>query len=286
MLNISSQNLGINSFGVFSPLSPYGQSMEDLFIKIATERGLSVQSANYPLDDIKIWTEISENFLESTLEEDETLPEVNAPFDAIFFPDAWRNMDLLISTMHYHGAHKKVMLGNSLWEQSLNQSQNFNPTTFALTLFPVAYDPEQETSLNKAFKDSFVETELVPSDWSALGFDFLLMSSQLNLTKRLRASSVNDRLSTLQMDYVGAPFYWTPQGIANRSLFINQPARSGRVPFNLAQFVKYKDAGGAIPNKSTDVLTEEMLKKQEKQALKEIDSLIDNIMSTSITEPN
>ena len=285
VLDISSQNLGIYTFGVFSPISPYGKSMEELFIRMANSKGFSTQSAGYPLDDLKAWTKISETFLDSRLEKDEKLPTTHAPFDAIFFPDAWRNMDLLISTMHYHGGHTKIMLGNSLWEQSLNQSQNFNPNTFALTIFPVAYDATQETPINASFKNSITSAGLTPNDWSALGFDFMLMANQLNLTDRERASEINARLSALQLNYVGAPFSWTPQGIASRKLFLSQPARSGRVPLDLAAFMRYRDAGGAIPNKSKSVFTEETLKKQEKQALEKIDSLIDNIMSTSITAP-
>ena len=285
VLNISSQSLGIQSFGVFAPSSPYGKSIENLFTQMAKSRGFSVQSANYPVDDLKSWTKISKNFLDSRIYDEKKLPKVNAPFDAIFFPDAWRNIDLLISTMHYHGANEKIMLGNALWEQSLNQPQNFNPTTFALTLFPVAYDQERATPLNEEFAASIKSTGVNPTDWSALGFDFIMMINELNLTKKVNSSSINSRLSTLQTTYVSAPFHWTTQGIASRNLFIDQPARSGRVPLDITKFLQYRTAGGSLPNISKQVLTEELMKTQEKQALEEIDALIDSIMSTS-TIPN
>jgi len=289
VLNISSEKLGIYSFGVFTPQSPYGASMGKLFTDMATSRGLSVQSADYPVDDLKKWTKNAKIFLDSRPASRANwrkvragLPDVHAPFDAIFFPDSWRNIDFLISTMHYHGAQTKVMLGNLLWEQSLNHPQNFNPKTFALTLFPVAYEPTQETPINTKFKDSLAKASISPNDWSALGFDFMLMSSQLNLTKKLEAPEINARLNALQIKYVGAPFYWTPQGIAHRMLFIDQPARSGRIPLNLEHFMRYKSRGGAIPNRGESMLTEEVLKKQEKRALEEVDTLIENIMSRPI----
>lgn len=54
-------------------------------------------------------------------------------------------MDMLISTLHYNGAHQKIMLGSALWEQSLSSAHGLNPSTFALTIFPGVWDAQAAT---------------------------------------------------------------------------------------------------------------------------------------------
>ncbi len=279
MLNVASNQLGIKSFGVFAPANSYGSSMDTLFTQIALTQGLNVESAFYPTDDIQAWANSTKDFLMASVPEDnKTLPEIHANFDAIFFPASWRDMDQLISTMHYQGAYDKVMLGTLLWEQSLNQAQNINPKTFALTLFPVAYEPNLDTELNTKYKALLAQAGVQINDWTALGFDFLLMAGKLGLDQRLHASQINSRLQNLNAEFVSAPFQWDFQGISHRQLFINQPARIGRVPFDLNRFIEYRNNGRVLPNDSPEPQVSHSLQVQEQEALKQIDSLINEIL--------
>ncbi len=280
VLNVASNQLGINSFGVFAPANSYGSSMDNLFIQIASSRGLLVESAFYPTDDIKSWANLSRDFLKADEPEDnKTLPEIKANFDAIFFPGPWKDMDQLISTMHYQGGHEKIMLGTLLWEQSLNQIQSINPSTFGLTIFPVAYEPNLDSELNTEFKELMFQMGIEVNDWSALGFDFLMMASQLGLTERLEAIQINARLQNLNYDAVSAPFQWDQYGNSHRQLFINQPARIGRLPFDIGRFVQYRTGNGDLPNQSPKALSDETLQNQEQEALDQVDDLIDEILA-------
>lgn len=275
VLNVAQQDLGIRSFGSFYQDNAYGKGMNNLFTQKAKERGLSVFSMAYPAEDISELNTLSQNFLDSSTPEKGELPIAKRPIDAIFFPDVWKNMDMLISYMHYHGGHKKIMFGTSLWEQSLNNPVNINPQTFALTLFPVAYDSRRESPYKDFFQKELDSQNSIGTDWIALGFDFVLMSSRLQLEEKASSSEINRRLASLKVDYVSAPFVYDSDGRVTRELIINQPSRNGRMPYNKDAFLTYLKNGKALPN-----LDEKSKEKQEwQQQENELDELIQSILN-------
>ena len=178
---------------------------------------------------------------------------------------------MIISYMHYHGGHKKIMLGTSLWEQSLNNPVSINLQTFALTLFPVAYDSYRESPYKDFFQQELSRKNSIGTDWIALGFDFVLMSSRLQLTERKTSQEINKLLSTIKVDYVGAPFVYSSSGQLSRELIINQPSRNGRMPYDKNAFLTYRKNGRELPN--MDQVSRE---KQEENAL---DDLIQSILN-------
>lgn len=275
VLNVAQRDLGIRSFGSFYQDNAYGKGMNSLFVQKAKERGLSVFSMAYPPNDINELNSLTQKFLDTKTPEKGKLPIAKRPIDAIFFPDVWKNMDMLISYMHYHGGHKKIMLGTSLWEQSLNTPVNINPQTFALTLFPVAYDSHRESPYKDFFQKELDSLHSIGTDWIALGFDFVLMSSRLQLEEKTTSQEINRRLAGLKVDYVGAPFIYASDGKVRRELIINQPARSGRMPYNKDAFLTYMKNGKSLPN-----LDEETKEKQEKQQQENaLDELVQSILN-------
>lgn len=275
VLNVAQRDLGIRSFGSFYQNNAYGKGMNNLFVQKARERGLAVFSMEYPANDIKNLNSLTQKFLDAKTPEKGKLPIAKRPIDAIFFPDVWKNMDMLISYMHYHGGHKKIMLGTSLWEQSLNTSVNINPQTFALTLFPVAYDSHRESPYKEYFQKELDSRHSIGTDWIALGFDFVLMSSRLQLEERKTSSEINRMLSSLKVDYISAPFVYAPNGTLTRELIINQPARNGRMPYNKDAFLTYRKEGKDLPNLD-EATKEKQEKQQEENAL---DDLIQSILN-------
>lgn len=279
VLDVATTDLGITDFGSFAPDNLYGKHMQNLFDETARGRGLTVTSANYPPNEPKTWTAITQSFLQSEEPEERIeMPIVKSTFEAIFLPDSWRNMDLMVSNIHYNGALNKVILGTSLWEQSLNQRMSFNTKTFALTLFPVAYDAKHNSKYSVDFRKALLDNGHIPSDWSALGFDFMLMASQLGLNELLPSQEINKHLAALSINYVSAPFVWDNQGLLRRKLFINQPSREGRVPYNKAEFIEYRKNGGVLPNREIHGDAIKAADAQEQQALDELDSLIQTIV--------
>lgn len=274
VINVAQNDLGITRFGSFYQDNTYGNGMNRLFTQAAQERGLSVYSKSYPEKEAQDFNAITKNFLDATTPEKGKLPVVRRPIDAIFLPDIWKKMDTILSYMQYHGAHKKVILGTSLWEQSLSNPVNINPQTFALTLFPVSYDSKRESPYKDFFQAELTSQQSKGTSWIALGFDFVLMSSRLQLDEKKPATEINQRLAGLKVDYIGAPFTYAQNGKLSRELIINQPSRSGRTPFNKDAFLNYQKDGKVLPNLDDDTRNKQE-KEQEENAL---DALIKSIV--------
>ena len=274
VINVAQNDLGIKSFGSFYQDNTYGKGMNNLFTKIAQERSLSVYSTSYSDKEMKDFNNLTKNFLNATTPEKGKLPIARRPMDAIFLPDVWKKMDMIISYMHYHGGHKKIMLGTSLWEQSLSNPINMNPETFALTLFPVSYDSKRESPYRDFFQAELDKQQSMGTSWIALGFDFVMMSSRLQMGEKRSSEEINRRLANLKVDYIGAPFHYAKDGKLSRELIINQPARSGRTPYDKETFLSYQKDGKVLPNLDDDT-KEKLTKEQEENAL---DALVNSIL--------
>lgn len=275
VINVAQNDLGITRFGSFYQDNTYGNGMNTLFTQIAQERGLSVYSKSYPEKESQDFNGITKNFLDATTPPKGKMPTVRRPIDAIFLPDIWKKMDTILSYMQYHGAHKKVILGTSLWEQSLSNPVSINPQTFALTLFPVSYDSQRESPYKEFFQTELTKQQNKGTSWIALGFDFVLMSSRLQLDKRKSSSEINQRLAAMNVDYIGAPFKYDQNGKLSRELIINQPSRSGRTPYDKETFLRYQKDGKILPNLD-DTTKNKIEKEQEENAL---DALIKSILN-------
>lgn len=275
VINVAQNDLGVTNFGSFHQDNTYGNGMNNLFTKIAQERGLSVYSTSYSDKETKDFNTITKNFLNATTPAKGKMPIARRPMDAIFLPDVWKKMDMIISYMHYHGGHKKIMLGTSLWEQSLSNPINMNPQTFALTLFPVSYDSKRESPYRDFFQAELTKQQSMGTSWIALGFDFVMMSSRLQMGEKRSSEEINRRLANLKVDYIGAPFLYARDGKLSRELIINQPARNGRTPYDKETFLLYQKDGKVLPNLD-DAAKDKITKEQEESAL---DALVHSIVN-------
>lgn len=248
VLDFAAGELGIRSYGVLAPQDPYGQRMAELFLQAAGQRGLDVATGSYPPEDMKSWTKITGNFVGAVATERGRIPRARASFEAVFLPDSWKNMDMLISTLHYHGASRMVMLGTSLWEQGLSSVRGLTPSTFALAVFPGAWNSQADSAAARALIGDMAPAGRSIDDWTVLGFDFVRFAAALGLDAPLDAAALNQRLSATTLDWAGAPITWNGQGQASRRLFLFQPTRDGMIPLDRAAFRAYRDGGGRLPN--------------------------------------
>ncbi len=227
--------LGVSSLGIFSNGKSYAERMSADFEKEALARGFSVERGTYTADDMSAWTKESAAFLKTKVGEQRgSIPEAQAPFNGIFIADSWKNMEMLVSTLNYNGAHRKLILGTSLWEQSLGPSSRSNPATFGLTVFPASWDAASASAGSAAFLAAMTARASRPDDWSALGYDFVQMAAALGLASDWNAPMLNERLSALSgVEWAAAPVSWDANGIASRRLFLLRPAAVGSAPADL-----------------------------------------------------
>ena len=227
--------LGINSFGIFSNGKSYAERMGAAFEKEALARGFSVERGSYAADDMSAWTKDTSAFLQTEIGEQRgSIPESKAAFNGIFLADSWKNMEMLVSSLNYNGAHKKIIFGTSIWEQSLGASSRSNPATFGMTVFPASWDATASTAGPSAFRAAMEARSARPDDWSALGYDFVQTAAAVGLGADWNVSMLNECLAALpQIDWAGAPVIWNEDGIASRRLFLLQPASVGSRPARL-----------------------------------------------------
>ena len=249
LIDIASTEMGITNYGVFAPSNRYGEGMADLFRSEAAMRGYSTSSASYTISDMNSLTQSAAGFLNYRYGGKTSLPVANVNFEAIFVPESWRNMELMVSTLNYHGAYKMVLLGPNLWEEGLASAKPFSVKDYALSVFPTSFSQEQNTPEMRKFLSSMQAAGAEANGWSALGYDFVKTAAGLGkLTAPLSPSELNARLSSYGGDFVGAPFSWDQDGHASRALLPAQPARGGAVLFDAGKFSRYRKGSGVLPN--------------------------------------
>jgi len=229
------ESIGVTSFGIFTNGEKYGSRMSAAFEKEALARGFSVEHGSYSAADMGSWNKETAAFLKTDAGKRGTLPVANAGFKGIFLADSWKNMEMLVSTLQYNGSHDRLILGTSLWEQSLGPASRNNPATFALTMFPASWNAASAEDGPTAFKLAMTARAAKVDDWSALGYDFVQVAAALRLAPGWTPAAVNERLSSiLSVDWAGAPISWDAEGKASRRLFLLSPAAVGSIPADLA----------------------------------------------------
>ncbi len=241
----AASSLGINSFGVFSPGDAYSKRMSGLFMQDASARGCTVTSGSYTAGKMNAWPKEAGAFVKTQVGAQRgSIPVATADFQAIFLPDSWKNMDMLVSSLHYSGAQNRLMMGTSIWEQSLGPNSRNNAATFALTIFPGVWNDRLSGSGVTAFRNAMAAKGQRTDDWSALGFDFIRMAAALNLQPGWTSSQLNRALASgPDVDWAAAPMRWDASGKASRQLFLFQPAATGHVPADISRIRERLESG-------------------------------------------
>ena len=260
------EKIGVTSFGIFSNGEKYSVRMCTAFEKEALARGFSVEHGSYTAGDMSAWSRETKAFLKTEIGEQRgSLPVATAEFKGIFLAESWKNMEMLVSTLQYNGAHSKLMLGTSLWEQSLGPASRSNPATFGLTIFPASWNAASSEDGATAFKLAMAARAAKLDDWSALGYDFVQAAAALGLDSGWTSFTVNERLASLQMEWASAPMSWDAEGKVSRKLFLMRPAAVGSIPadFNAMKerMLKQEEAAQTVLEEQEKKLAKEQAKK-------------------------
>ena len=221
----AASSIGITSFAVFAPADNFGRRMSDIFKDVASAQGYPVFTGSYTPNAIQSWSKEAQVFIAASQDA-----------GAIFLPDGWKNMEMLISSLQYHGAHNRLFMGSLLWEQPLGAGATSNTALFSTAIFPGTWHANATGRASLAFIEAMHARSERPSDWSALGFDFVQFAAELSLTQGWSAASLNARLSSgIDIDWAGAPLHWNSSGHAQRKLFLFHPEAKGFSPANLSE---------------------------------------------------
>ena len=160
LVGFVTEDLGLRTFGAFYPTDNYGPRMTGLLDQKLAGMGITLHSASYTPGQSSTWSGQAATLINPTAQENITAPIPQTPFEALFLPDSWKNMNLLTTSLMYNGEDRLVLLGTTLWEQGLDGKTVAEPDRYALAVFPAAWDPTQAPAALRAPGTDF---------WVALG---------------------------------------------------------------------------------------------------------------------
>lgn len=214
------KNVGVNSFACLSPAEPYGERMSTAFsAAVYNEGGNLVKSGQYPVKLYKEWSNTIAGFL-GTSKGAGRAP--STPYKAIYLPDSWNEASMIIPYFHYYRETRLLLMGSSLWEQSISADPNLDYTMFRNAIFPGAWDPNTSTAAGQAIRTAVASGGISEADfWYALGYDFINLATTLNIHAMASPQEVNFALTQINTSrWSGAPISWSEKGIAQQDLYV------------------------------------------------------------------
>lgn len=220
--------LGIKGYAVFYPRDTFGSRMASLFEESAKARGVSgVFSNSYDPVDQNNWMAEANNLFSSS---------GPGAFRAIFLPDSWKNMDVLVSNLFYYKETRHLLLGTSLWEQGLGSGSYVSMQYYKLAVFPGSWNSSQLSSAGMQLNSLLTAAGKEPADlWTGLGYDFARMSAGLDLRPGWTPGTVNAALQSASLSWSMAPISWN-NGVASQKMFLFTPSENGFVPVDEQAF--------------------------------------------------
>ena len=227
--------LGITGYAILMPDNdPYAANMAARFTAHAENAGgRVVKRAEYPGAVPADWNKSVASFL-GTDKNATHAPAV--AHRAVFLPDSWRNMELIVPNLFYFMETRQLLLGTTLWEQGLSTADHVAAHYYRLAVFPGAWDRTAALSQASArLQAAYAAAGLgEPDFWAGLGYDFVRFASTLDIGPGWTAASVNTTLSRSGgIAWSLAPLRWSPQGRASQSLFLLTPDTNGAVPADM-----------------------------------------------------
>lgn len=221
-------DLNIRSFGAFYPNDTYGQRMTALLEDELGRRQLTLHKAAYNPAAPATWSDAVRPLIQPTLAAGSRTPIPQTPFEAIFLPDSWKNMDMLTTSLMHNGEDRLILMGTTLWESGLEGKSQSQPAKYALAVFPGAWDKSKAPTLLQSAGNDF---------WSALGFDFVNFAVASGIYSRLAAQAVNAQASKgASAIRALAPMRWNASGQGSQDLYLFQVAPAGMKPLDIEEF--------------------------------------------------
>lgn len=245
------RSLGIHGVGSLYPSDDYGQRMNTSIVKAAGSYGINVTSHSYPSDNSDAWSSAVRDILQ--------MRNSGSSFDALFLPDTWPNAKGLVPYLFFNKEDRLVIMGTTLWEQSLYNDRSPDASYFYLGVFPGSWSSEGGTAAHQSLvhilnqmgggrtqaTDSGVPgiaVNNVKADfWYALGFDFVRFGMSMGEPEAgmfsgegWSAQQVNSKLQKAQnIDWSMAPLHWDSAGHVSQRMFLFTPTEDGFASISL-----------------------------------------------------
>jgi ABC-type branched-subunit amino acid transport system substrate-binding protein len=221
LLGFLQSEMNFSSFGVFYPNDPYGARMAEIFRQQAALRGIIVQMAQYTPGASAEWPNAAAKLVGRREINKTPFPTNN--LQALFLPNSWSSSDQLITSLHYNGEDRLVLLGDALWGAGIQTRPLAVPRNYRLAIFPAAWNPTLSSPGAQALRAAMQGA--TPDFWTGLGYDFLHFAANMKLPARWTPQLATQRAAEAQRGVAWsiAPIVWDAQGKARQALLVLSP---------------------------------------------------------------
>lgn len=228
--------LGIRGYGVLYPQENFGRRMGTLFEERARAMGAgTIVTRAYEPGDQNSWMASVADLLSAN--------KSGSVFKAVFLPDSWKNMDVIVPNIFYQNETRQVLMGTSLWEQGLSGASFVSMQYYNLAVFPGNWNAAHPTPAGQRLQAALLAQGKESADfWAGLGYDFARLSSSLGVGQGWNPEQVNAALQSANIDWSIAPIRWS-NGVAAQQMHLFTPSASGFRPVDEAEFrAAFEDA--------------------------------------------
>lgn len=219
LLQAAKDDFSIHRVGVLYPDEQFGARVAQLFEEEARRLGVTVSAkSSYPPDDPLRWDSIVASFLGGK-------PGAAPDFDAVFLPDAWAKIEMLLPFFYLQQNEQLLVMGSTLWGQTYTKEAHIPAHMFRLAVFPGVWHPSRDASGMTELRRFGKPSQEDPSVWDIIGFDFLRFAAHVGpLQQGWTPSQVNERIRLAQsMPWNMAPIVWDATGHAQQNMLLYTP---------------------------------------------------------------
>lgn len=228
LIGFATTGLNIRTYGAFYPTDAYGPRMTGLMEQSLASQNMLLQKASYNPAEPASWSDAVAPLIRAQTPQGSKTPVPQTSFEALFLPDSWKSMEMLTTSLLYNGEDRLVLLGTTLWEQSLSGKTVANADKYTLAVFPAAWNQPQAPRTLQAPGTDF---------WNALGYDFVRFAATMGLDSRLTTPQITARAQRAsKMIWGMAPISWDNAGVAHQKLFLFGVTANGMTPVDAEAF--------------------------------------------------
>lgn len=246
LLDFARSQFNVSNVGILSPEDDFALRMTELFEREARTRGVAVPvTMPYPAADRNAWYDVAGRFLRA------------GEVQAVFLPAGFDHAEVMLPNFIYHQRRDLLVLGPSLWGQTLSRQRNIVERDFLRTAFPWAWRMDAPGAASRELAQQLQATGGgAPDLWAAIGYDFVrFMHAVGRVPAPIDPTFLNHRLMATSIEWSMAPIRFNAAGLASQQLFIFRPTRQGYVLFDApADTVEpaVTDPAAGVPDVSDD----------------------------------
>ncbi len=243
------KNFNISTYGILYPRGEYGRTLAEEFWSYVTHKGGKITALSwYKPNNPSGWQKRVEDFLQVPPDifdsKNKTKIENFVPsldFNAVFLPDSFENIQILVPNFFYFNSYKLFFLGTTLWSNGNFDLTGMDKRLFRLAIFPSPWlnDPQNNPYLLTLKKEVYFLSKDRVSLWNSLGYDFFRFSMELLYRRVKDKAEVRELLPEIDIPWTLAPIRWNKDGIAREQMYLLQPLKQGGVEVDVEKLKKY-----------------------------------------------